>query len=101
MELYAQAGLHFTKADNTVEHGLMVVLERLRTGRLKVFTDLPAWWAEYRTYMRDAKGRIVKQDDHLLDATRYAVVSLSLARAVGDGGGLYRPRGRESDWRTV
>jgi phage terminase large subunit-like protein len=101
MELYAQAGLHFTRADNTVEHGLMVVLERLRMGRLKVFADLPAWWAEYRTYMRDAKGRVVKQDDHLLDATRYAVVSLGLARATGEVSGLRRPRGRDSDWRTV
>jgi phage terminase large subunit-like protein len=101
VELYANAGLNFTLADNGVEHGLMVVLERLRAGKLKVFADLPDWWAEFRTYMRDAKGRIVKQDDHLLDATRYAVVSLSLARAVGEVRGMVRPRGRESDWRTV
>jgi len=101
IELYAQAGLNFTRADNTVEHGIMVMLERLRTGRLKVFADLPDWWAEYRTYMRDGKGRVHKHDDHLMDATRYAVMSLGLARAPGEQRNLQRPRGRESDWRTV
>ena len=101
VELYANAGLHFTLADNTVEHGLMVVLERLRTGRLKVFADLPDWWAEYRTYSRDAKGRVVKENDHLLDATRYAVVSLALARAPGEVRSVVRPHPRVGDWRTV
>lgn len=101
IELYANAGLHFTLADNGVEHGLMVMLERLRSGKLKVFADLPDWWAEYRTYMRDSKGRVVKQDDHLLDATRYALVSLGAARAVGEVRGVQRPRGRDNDWRTV
>jgi hypothetical protein len=35
---------------------------------------------EYRLYRRDEKGRIVKANDHLMDATRYAVRS-GLTRA--------------------
>lgn len=101
IELYANAGLNFTLADNTVEHGLMVMLERLRSGRLKVFADLPDWWAEFRTYSRDAKGRVLKQNDHLMDATRYALVSLPLARAVGEVKHLQRLRAQSGDWRTV
>lgn len=81
VELYERAGLRLSLADNTVEHGVMVVLERLRAGTLRVFEDLVPWWQEFRTYTRDEKGRIRKHDDHLMDATRYAVVSgLSLAR---------------------
>jgi hypothetical protein len=101
IEMYAQAGLNFTLADNTVEHGLMMMLERLRSGKLKVFADLPDWWAEFRTYSRDSKGKVQKQHDHLMDATRYALMSLSLARAVGEVRSVYRPRASSGDWRTV
>jgi hypothetical protein len=47
----------------------------LSSGRLKVFNTCPQWISEFRKYHRDEKGRVVKADDHLLDATRYAVVS--------------------------
>jgi len=35
------------------------------------------WQREFRQYHRDDKGtgKIVKRDDHLMDATRYLVVS--------------------------
>jgi phage terminase large subunit-like protein len=101
IELYANAGLHFTLADNTVEHGLMVMLERLRQGKFKVFADLPDWWAEFRTYSRDAKGKVVKQHDHLMDATRYALISLGLARAPGEVLQPQRMRAKVGDWRVV
>lgn len=82
LEVYEAAGLRIEKADNDVEAGLLAMLERLREGKLRVFDDLAPWWAEYRSYMRDEKGRIVKRNDHLLDATRYALMSgLALARA--------------------
>lgn len=98
MELYAAAGLVLTPADNAVEAGLMQVLEMLRGGRLKVFADLEAWWREFRLYRRDEKGRVVKRDDHLLDATRYALVSgLPLAR----GEGLVRLERKRMDWRKA
>ncbi|NBX85878.1 MAG: DNA packaging protein [Proteobacteria bacterium] len=102
VELYAAAGLHLTMADNSVEAGIMLMLERLQSGRLKVFADLLPWWHEFRLYARDARGRVVKRDDHLLDATRYALVSgLPLARAAGEGRLVARPKLRAADGWTL
>lgn len=69
--LYDEEGLILHKAEKAVEAGLMEVLDRLSTGRLKVFSTLQHWLAEYRLYRRDEKGRVVKENDHLMDATRY------------------------------
>jgi hypothetical protein len=43
--------------------------------RLFVFNSLQNWLSEFRIYRRDEKGKIVKQNDHLMDATRYLIVS--------------------------
>jgi hypothetical protein len=76
-----------SKADNGVEAGLFDVWQRLSTGRLKVFRTLQSWLAEYRLYRRDEKGAVVKKDDHLMDATRYFVVSgLPLCLVAPDAG---------------
>lgn len=100
MSLYEQAGLRMEAADNSAEAGLMLMLERMRTGRLKVFEDLAGWWGEFRTYVRDEKGRIVKRNDHLMDATRYALVSgIPLARP-RDGTRDLR-REKPVDWRRI
>lgn len=72
---YIDLGLRLETAVNAVEAGIYQVWERLSTGRLKVFTPLQAWLAEFRIYRRDDKGRVVKANDHLMDATRYLVVS--------------------------
>jgi hypothetical protein len=39
--------------------------------------SLSNWFREFRKYHRDDKGsgKIVKRDDHLMDATRYLIVS--------------------------
>jgi len=57
----------------------MEVLDRLSTGRLKIFSTLQHTLGEIRLYRRDEKGRIVKENDHLMDALRYAVMRLGLA----------------------
>lgn len=63
-------------ANNAVEAGLLEVYQRLSTGRLKIFSTLQALLGEYRIYRRDEKGRIVKQNDHLMDALRYLVMMM-------------------------
>lgn len=68
-------GLELSKAQNAVEAGIYEVWTRLSTGRLKVFSTLQNWLAEYRMYRRDEKGKIVKENDHLMDTTRYLVAS--------------------------
>ena len=77
IQMYRDLGLHLRKADNSVESGIYNVWERLSQGRLKVFASLNNWRGEYRLYRRDEKGRIVKERDHLMDATRYLVMELS------------------------
>lgn len=72
---YIDLGLLLSPAINAVESGLLDVWTRLATGRLKVFRSLGNWLAEFRLYRRDKKGAVVKQNDHLMDAMRYLVVS--------------------------
>lgn len=64
-------GLHLSLANNAVESGIYDVWEGLSTGRIKAFRSLSQWRNEIRLYRRDEKGRIVKVNDHLMDATRY------------------------------
>lgn len=73
--LYQSLGLSLKPADNSVEAGIYAVYERMSTGRLKVFSTLMNWWAEFRLYRRDENGKIVKKFDHLMDTTRYLVIS--------------------------
>jgi len=85
MNEYNNLGLDLSPADNAVEAGIFDVWTRLATGRLKVFRSLSEWFAEYRLYSRNESGKIVKQDDHLMDDTRYLVRSgLTVAKVVGD-----------------
>jgi hypothetical protein len=72
---YRDLGLTLTPADNAVEAGIYAVWQRLSAGKLKVFSTLQNWLSEYRIYRRDEKGRIVKENDHLMDATRYLVMT--------------------------
>lgn len=72
---YLDLGLRLILAENGVEAGLFDVWQRLSTGRLKVFKTLQNWLGEYRLYRRDEKGAVVKTNDHLMDATRYDIVS--------------------------
>lgn len=72
---YIDLGLDLEVAFNGVESGLLELWQRMSTGRLKVFQSLNNWLFEFRLYRRDEKGRIVKKHDHLMDATRYLVMS--------------------------
>lgn len=72
---YKGLGLDLTIAKNSVETGLYDVWQRMSFGKLKVFKSLGNWLQEFRLYRRDDKGRVVKDNDHLMDATRYLVVS--------------------------
>lgn len=71
LDVYRMQGLTLTKADNAVEAGIHCMFELLSTGQLKVFSTLQNFFKEYRLYRRDEKGRIVKENDHLMDAARY------------------------------
>lgn len=68
-------GLRLEPADNSVEAGLLAMWNLLITGRLRVQAHLHNWLSEFRKYHRDERGKIVKVNDHLMDATRYLVMS--------------------------
>lgn len=66
------------KRGNSVEAGLMELLQRMQTGRFKVDRTLSQWWEEFRMYHRK-DGQVVKERDDLMDATRYAFMMLRYA----------------------
>lgn len=63
---------------SSVEAGLMDMLTRMQTGKLKVFSHLDDWFQEFRMYHRK-DGKIVKERDDLMAATRYAMMMLRFA----------------------
>ena len=61
------------------EAGVMEMAERLKTGRLRVARHLNEWFEEYRMYHRE-NGKIVKEMDDLLSATRIGLMMLRHAK---------------------
>jgi hypothetical protein len=65
----------FTDGSVSVEAGLMDMLDRMQSGRFKVFDTLNDWFEEFRLYHRK-DGVVVKLRDDLMSATRYGVMML-------------------------
>lgn len=63
---------------NGVEAGLMEMMDRLQTGRLKVFKTCLDWLEEFRLYHRK-DGKIVKEFDDVISASRYGLMMLRFA----------------------
>lgn len=61
-----------------VEVGLLDMLDRMLSGRFKVFSHLTPWLDQFRLYHRK-DGKVVKTRDDLLDATRYACMMIRYA----------------------
>ena len=80
-EIYRALGLDIENANKSVEAGLYKVWQMLATNRLKVFASLVNWFTEFRLYRRNEDGKIVKENDHLMDCMRYLVMS-GLDRAI-------------------
>lgn len=84
-ELYREANVEmlderatFENGSNNVEPGIAEILDRMRTGRWKVFSTCEPWFEEFRLYHRK-DGKIVKLIDDLLDGGRYALMMLRYA----------------------
>jgi phage terminase large subunit-like protein len=61
-----------------VEAGIAELLDRMQTGRWKVFSTCSEWLEERRLYHRK-DGKIVKERDDVLSASRYALMMLRFA----------------------
>jgi phage terminase large subunit-like protein len=72
---YKNLGLVLMVASNAVESGLYLCWEMLSSGRLKIFQSCQEFFQEYRIYRRDDKGNVIKENDHIMDAMRYLIVS--------------------------
>jgi len=79
----------FSDGSNGLEAGVMDMLDRMKTGRLKVFSTCPEWFEEFRLYHRK-DGVIVKLRDDVLAATRYALMMKRHAE-IEDTDEDYRP----------
>jgi len=66
---------------NGVEAGVTEMLDRMQTGRWKVFDTCTDWLEERRLYHRK-NGLIVKERDDVLSASRYALMMLRHARTM-------------------
>lgn len=88
LEVYQDLGLNVSEADNTVVSGIVETWNLLSTSRLRVFRNCVNWQKEVALYRRDDKGEIIKRNDHLMDATRYNVMSgRSVAKVPPAGSG--------------
>lgn len=63
----------FEDGGNGVEAGVNEMLDRMLSGRWKVFDHLEDWFAEFRLYHRK-DGLIVKLNDDRMSASRYAMM---------------------------
>lgn len=68
---YEDLGLELILATNAVAAGLRHCLIGMEGGTLKVFNTLLYFQKEFRLYRRNDKGKIVKENDHLMDCLRY------------------------------
>ena len=62
-----------------VEAGLSDMLQRMQTGKWKVFSTCREWFEEFRLYHRK-DGKIVKERDDVISASRYALMMKRFAR---------------------
>jgi hypothetical protein len=79
----------FEDGSVSVEAGLMSMLSRMQSSQFKV-KHLNDWWEEFRLYHRK-DGKVVKEGDDLMAATRYALMMLRYARTVKEYDSFRRP----------
>lgn len=72
---YVKLGLNLMDADNTVEAGIHAVYQRMVSGRLKIFSSCRNLISELRIYRRNDDGKIIKENDHAMDALRYLIMT--------------------------
>jgi phage terminase large subunit-like protein len=69
----------FDDGTNGVEAGISDMLQRMQTGRWKVFNTCGLWLEEFRMYHRK-DGKVVKERDDVISASRYALMMKRFAR---------------------
>jgi hypothetical protein len=108
-DIYKKHGLkmlfqhaQFENGTNGVEAGITDMYERMETGRWKVFAHLADWFEEFELYHRK-DGLIVKLNDDLISASRYALMmkrygTTKPVKRLADPEVSSRPRNDGLDW---
>ena len=78
LKLHGEHATHQAGGFGT-EAGIMEMLDRMQSGRFKVFASLGEWFEEFRLYHRK-DGLIVKLQDDLMSATRIGVMMKRIAK---------------------
>jgi phage terminase large subunit-like protein len=99
MAQFAETDEQTTTSKVSVEAGLADMLDRMLTGRLRVASHLTEWFDEFRLYHRK-DGKVVKEYDDLLSATRYLLMMLRYAKTKPVVSSEWKGRQRSS-WRTA
>jgi phage terminase large subunit-like protein len=73
-----QENAQWEEGGNGVEAGIAEMLDRMLTGRWKVFSTCTEWLEERRMYHRK-DGKIIKERDDAISASRYAMMMLRFA----------------------
>jgi hypothetical protein len=68
---YEALGLRLVLANNAVAAGIHRCLTLMQGGQLSIFEHLTNLRTEKRLYRRNEKGKIIKENDHLMDCMRY------------------------------
>lgn len=88
----------FDDGTNGVEAGVSKMLERMQTQRWKVFSTCGCWLEEFRLYHRE-DGKIVKEFDDVISASRYAFMMLRFAETLT--GGEFKPNFGGGGWMAA
>lgn len=71
------------KANNDVEDGIRETASAMKRGLIKISTDMSEWRREVEGYVWDERveeDKPVKENDHLMDATRYFVKTKKICK---------------------
>ena len=71
---YRDQGLQLSATISSVIGGVEKCRLMMNGEAIKVFASCKSFWEEYRKYRRDLNGNIVKKNDHVMDAFRYAIL---------------------------
>lgn len=75
--MYKDLGLQLWEAKNEVEAGISAATQRLAVSKIRVFKTLINFQKEYLLYSRDKNGKVIKENDHLMDCMRYILNNMN------------------------
>lgn len=86
LPVFAQFEAERGKRDGSVSvaAGIVLMTQMMQMGKLKVFAPIESFWSEYRLYSY-RNGQLIKLNDDLISAVRYALMMRRFARTANDG----------------